>query len=90
MTEDEDASPTGLTREQAQKMLDYVADRLDGTDREIAERMLEGFVDRLRGLDDIAKVRRLIEEGDETALAQLGGVQGARRLVCLVEKIAEE
>jgi hypothetical protein len=89
MNENESGKRAGLTREQAQKLLDYVADRLVGTDRAIAERLLDEFVDRLRGLDDIAKVKRWIEAGDEQALGPLGGLEGARRLIHLVERIAE-
>jgi hypothetical protein len=90
VNDDQTTKPAGLTREQAQKMLDYVADRLEGTDRAIAERLLEDFVDRLRGLDDMPQVKRWIEQGDDEALKHLGGVEGARRLIHLVEKIARE
>ncbi len=90
MHENKTVKRAGLTQEQAQKMLDYVADRLGGTDRPTADRLLEGFVDRLRGLDDIAKVKRWIEQGDDEALKHLGGVEGAKRMIYLVEKIGRE
>jgi len=57
-----------LTEDQAQKVLDYVSDRLNGADNATAERLLDGFVDRRHGLNDVANVERLIEEGDENAL----------------------
>jgi hypothetical protein len=80
----------GLTEDQAQKVLDYVCDRLNGVDNATAERLLDGFVDRLRGLNDIANVKRLIEEGDENSLKRLGGVEGARGMLYLVERIGRE
>jgi hypothetical protein len=77
----------GLTREQAQKVLDYVADRLSGTDLATADRLLEQFVDRLRGLDDLERIKRLVEQRDDEALKHLGGAEGARGMLHLVEKI---
>jgi DNA-binding phage protein len=90
MGEDTPVKRAGLTLEQAQKMLDYVADRLSGADHATAERLLEEFVDRMRGLNDIASIKRLIEQGDDEALKHLGGVEGARGMIHLVEKIGRE
>jgi hypothetical protein len=87
MNQDLPAKQPGLTQDQAQKVLDYVANRLNGTDVATAERLLEAFVDHLRGLDDIARVKKLIAQGDDKALEHLGGVQGAKRLIYLVETI---
>ena len=81
---------TGLTEVQAQKVLDYVSDRLNGADSVTAERLLDGFVDHLRKLNDIASVKRLIYEGDDEALKHLGGVEGARGMICLVERIGRD
>ena len=90
MIEETSAKRAGLTADQAQKVLDYVSDRLNGADNATAERLLDGFVDHLRRLNDIASVKRLIDEGDDDALKHLGGVEGARGIVCLVEKIGQE
>jgi hypothetical protein len=84
------ADRAGLTEKQAQKVLDYVADRLHGANLATAERLLDAFVDQMRGLNDIASVKRLIEEGDEKALQHLGGVECAKKLICLVENIVRE
>ena len=71
----------GLTVVQAQKLLAYVADRLDGVDNAVAERLFDGFVDRLRGLDDIAAVKGFIAESNDVALRHFGGVEGATNLI---------
>lgn len=76
-----------LTVEQAQKVVDYVANRLSGADSATAERLLDGVVARFRQLDDLANVRRLIEEGNEKVLAPLGGLGSAKNMVFLVETI---
>ena len=76
MNEDVPAKPPGLTQDQAQKVLDYVANRLNGTDVATAERLLEAFVDHLRGLDDIAGVKTLIAQGDEKALRTWAACKG--------------
>jgi hypothetical protein len=87
MSTEKSPKPAGLTPEQAQKVLDHFADRLEGTDNAIAERLLEEFAGRLCALDDIAHVRRLVAQGDDQALEHLGGVAGARGIVDLVERI---
>ena len=87
MSEEVSMKRAGLTEDQAQRVLDYVSDRLNGADNATAERLLDGFVDRLRGLNDLANVKRLIEEKDEDSLQHLGGVECAREMIYLVEKI---
>jgi len=76
-----------LTAAQAQKLLDYVADRLNGVENQAAERLLDGFVDSLRNCHDITGIKRLIDEGNHTALQHLGGVAGARNMIYLIERI---
>lgn len=90
MSEEVSPKRVGLTEDQAQKVLDYVSDRLNGADNATAERLLDGFVDRLRGLNNVASVKRLIEVGDENTLRHLGGVEGAKGMIYLVEKIGRE
>jgi hypothetical protein len=90
MSEKISAKRTGLPPEQAQKVLDYAANRLSGTDNAIAERLLEELAGRLCGLDDIASVKRLIAQGDDVALRHLGGLEGAKGIIVLVERIARE
>ena len=85
------ASNIGVTQQGVdaaaiQKLLDYVADRLAGTDFATAERLFDEFVERLRKLDDIAAVRRSIAAADTAALEHLGGVEDARNLIALIEK----
>jgi hypothetical protein len=74
----------------AQKVLDYVALRLESVDGAIAERLLDEFVDRLRCLGDIAETKALIAEGNHAALKPLGGIDSARDLVELIEKIGRD
>ena len=90
MSEEVSTKRAGLTEGQAQKVLDYVSDRLNGADNATTERLLDGFVDRLRGLNDVASVKRLIEEGDDESLKHFGGVEGAKGMIYLVEKIGRE
>jgi len=78
---------TGLDVEQAQKVVDYVADRLVGADFETAERLLDAFVDRLRRLDDVAAAKRAIAESDAAALDALGGIEEAKNLIELIGRI---
>jgi hypothetical protein len=87
MNEDPPAKGAGLTQQQAQKVLDYVADRLGGADRATVERLLEEFAGRLCGLDDIAAIKRLVVQGNDEALQHLGGLEGARGMLYLVERI---
>ncbi len=88
-TEEIHTTQNGLTVLQAQKMLDYVANRLDGVDNAVAERLLDGFVDRLRKLDNIAAVKGFIAEANDAALQHLGGLEGAKDLIYLIEKIGQ-
>ena len=90
MNDEATVKRAGLTPEQAQKVLDYAANRLGGTDNATAERLLEEFARRLCGLDDIAHVKRLIDVGDDDGLRHLGGMEGARAIIYLVETIGPE
>jgi len=83
------ATQLGLNLEQAQKLLDHVADRLHGIDPASAERLLDEFVDRLRHLDDIAAVKQSIARADHAALNNLGGIDDAKALVRLIETFAQ-
>ena len=79
-----------LSATQAQKILDYVALRLETVDVAIAERLLDEFVDRLRRLNDIGTIKRRIAQADDAGLEHLGGVEGATALIELIEKIGRD
>jgi hypothetical protein len=83
------ATQLGLNLEQAQKLLDHVADRLHAADPASAERLLDEFVDRLRRLDDIANIKQSIASADHAALRKLGGIDDAKALVRLIERFAQ-
>ncbi|HEX3997462.1 MAG TPA: hypothetical protein VHX65_02815 [Pirellulales bacterium] len=82
-------APLGLDAALAQKVVDYVADRLAGADFATAERLLDEFVDRLRHLADIAAVERSIAAADAIALQGLGGIDAARNLLALIKNIGQ-
>jgi hypothetical protein len=84
------ATQHALNAAQAQKILDYVALRLESVDAMIAERLLDEFVDRLRNLGDIAQIKGSIARSDRAALAHLGGIEAASDLVQLIERIGQD
>jgi hypothetical protein len=81
------APSRGLNIIQAQGLVDHAALRLEGHDFEVAERLLDDFVARLRALTDLELIRQQIADGDEQSLLPIGGVEGAKTLLELVEKI---
>jgi hypothetical protein len=83
------ATQHGMNATQAQKVLDHVAHRLEAVDAATAERLLDEFVDRLRKLDDLAAVKAFVAQTDHSALEHLGGVDSARALIELIEKIGD-
>jgi hypothetical protein len=84
------ATQHALNATQAQKILDYVALRLESVDDATSERLLDEFVDRLRKLGDIAEIKGRIAHADHAALKPLGGVDAARNLMELIEKIGQD
>lgn len=79
-----------LNAAQAQKLLDYATLRLETVDDATAERLLDEFVDRLRNLGNIDEIKACIAQSDHAALERFGGVDGARALVDLIEKIGQD
>ena len=84
------ATQHALNATQAQRILDYVALRLEPVDDATSERLLDELVDRLRKLGDIAEIKGFIATADHAALAHLGGVGAASDLVELIETIGQD